>query len=195
MRNTRRVLLVASIVLCCSDRVSAAEPPFWPCEANDGAPYGRLTDSDADTLVSVASASGLELGLTLKKVYAGDQDALAMILRFSSQLKTLDMPARAYGNLVYSIFVNLGEARGTDFVTSVIVLQEPAVQERIRDFLWYPIFCIPEERRAEVEQELRADHPSLWPPEFAFGEKDSLFSKTPNNTLEPLHSSDTPPAE
>jgi hypothetical protein len=159
----------------------ASEPPFWPCVANDGAPFGHLTESDLDTLISLAAANGLELVPTLKKVYTGDKEALATILRFSSRLQSLDTPTRVYGNMMYSIFLNLGEAKGTQFVIEVILSQEPMVRQRIRDFLWYPTFCVPKGERAEVERAIRAEFPLLWPPDFVFGKGDALFGKTPNN--------------
>lgn len=173
----RKLVLSASIALCCAFRVPAAEPPFWPCEPNDGAPFGQLTDSDEAKLISLASARGLDLRPTLEKVYAGNNEALASVLRFSSQLKLRDMPMRAYGNMVYSIFLNLGEAKGPAFVISVVVAQEPAVRQRIRDFLWYPVFCATKERRAAVEESDRAGFPLLFPPDFVFGKDDPLFSE------------------
>jgi hypothetical protein len=179
----RNLLLFASIALTCTIRVPAAEPPFWPCESNDGAPFGHLTDSDEAKLISLASAGGLDLRPTLEKVYAGDKEALASVLRLSSQLKSRDMPMRVYGNMVYSIFLNLGEAKGPEFVISVVVGQEPAVRQRIRDFLWYPVFCVPKEQRAEAEKSGRTEFPLLWPPDFVFGKDDPLFSKTPNNAF------------
>ena len=160
---------------------AASEPPFWPCVSNDGAPFGQLTESDVDTLTSLAAANGLELLPTLKKVYTGDEEALATILRFSSQLKSLDMPTRVYGNMIYSVFLNLSEVKGTRFVIAVILSQEPTARQRIRDFLWYPTFCVPKDRRAEVERAARAELPLLWPPDFVFGKEDALFSKTPEN--------------
>jgi len=161
----------------------AAEPPFWPCTPDGAEPFGRVTERDQDMLVSLASANGLDLIPTLEKVYAGDKEALAKMFQLSSQLKSLDTHTRAYGALVNSIFLNLGESKGPDFIISVVVSQEPAVRQRIRDFLIYPVFCVPKEQRAEAERSAREQFPLLWPPDFVFGKDDPLFSKTPNNPI------------
>ncbi|HXV68154.1 MAG TPA: hypothetical protein VD738_04440 [Nitrospira sp.] len=181
----RSFVLTLAITLCCALPVPALEPPFWPCESDDGSPFGHLTEDDGATLISMASTSGLELVPTLVEVYAGDNEALAAVLRLSSRLKALDMPTRVYGNMVYSIFLNLGEAKGPEAFISVLLSQEPVVRQRIRDFLWYPVFCVPEAERVEVARAQRAEFPLLWPPDFVFGKEDNLFSKTPNNALQP----------
>jgi hypothetical protein len=175
--------------------LAAEEPPYWPCKVGDGDPYGHLTERDQAELVSFAKAKGLGLLPTLQKVYAGDEGSLATFFQFSSQLNSRGMPMRVYGAIVYSIFLNMGESKGPDFVISVVVSQEPAVRQRIRDFLWYPYSCALKEQRAKEERDGRTEFPLLWPPDFEFGKDDSVFSKTPNNALQPSDSPVTPPAK
>jgi hypothetical protein len=171
--------LAAAIALGAGSLASAGEPPFWPCESNDGAPFGHLADSDVNELVSFAAAKGLDLVPTVEKVYTGDKDALAAVMRFSTQLKSRNTPMRVYGNMVYSIYLNLGESKGEELFIAVLQSQNPAVRQRILEFLWYPVFCVPEAGRAEAGWLQRASLPTLWPPDFVFGKDDSLFSKTP----------------
>ena len=178
-------LLVCGIVLGAGSQVLAGEPPFWPCKPHAGAPYGYLVDSDElNQLISLAAANGLDLLPTLEKVYAGDKEALARVLRLSSRLTSRNMPMRMYGNMVYSIFLNFGESKGEstepDVFIPVLLSQEPAVRQRIRDLLWYPVFCLPEAEREDAGRSQRALWPAVWPPDFVFGKDDRLFSKTPN---------------
>jgi len=188
----QKVVVALAILLSGWCRASAAGPPFWPCGSIGTPPFGDLTDGDADKLLALASSNGLELRPTIEKVYAGDKEALATLLRFSTQLKSLDISTRAYGNMVYSIFLNLGEAKSPQLFIPVLLDQPPQVRQRVRDFLWYPMFCVPEEHRAEVEREVHGDFPLLFPPDFVFGKDDSLFNKAPNTALPPPVSSVTP---
>jgi hypothetical protein len=186
------LVLAGAATVGVQSQVPASEPPYWPCESNDGAPFGHLSDADIDTLISFAKANGLDLPSTVEKLYAGDQAALGTVLRLSMKLTVRDIPMRVYGNMVYSVFLNLGEKPAHPIFIPVLNAQESAVRQRIRDFLWYPIYCVPSTEREKAAHEAKADLGVLWPPEWVFGQNDALFTKTPNDAVDPPHSTVTP---
>src|SRR5207253_6845588 len=67
----------------------------------------------------------------------------------------------SYGQIVYSSFLNLGEAVGVDAYVKVLDRQSPEVQQRVRDFLYYPMLRVPKEQRKEVEEE----NSRMYPPD------------------------------
>jgi hypothetical protein len=179
----KKVLLTTVAVLSCALRLPSSNQAAWTCAPDDGAPFGHLSVKDSHALVSFAAAGGVDLLPTLKKVYTGDRESLASVLRMSSRFKSLDVPARVYGNMVYSILLNFGETNGPDAFISVLLTQEPTVRQKIRDILWYPVFCLPADQRAVAERSARDEFPTLWPSNFVFGKDDSVFNKTPNSAL------------
>lgn len=174
MRYISRLTVVT--VLCCGSIVAAADkPPYWPCTANGDEPFGHFSDSEVEQLSEFASTHDVDLQATLEKVASGDRDALETVLRLSAEFGELGVPARLYGNLLVAIFLNLGEANGPDYFIGTMTSLKPVLQQRIRDFLWYPIFCIPDENRGHIESEYRKEFPRLWPADYVFGKDDPLF--------------------
>ena len=143
---------------------------------DDGQPFGRMTDQDFEAFERYAASHGFDVEGEMKKVYAGDSDALARVFQFSTRFSRLDAQARAYGNLLYSTFLNVVESRGDEvFVAALLKLPED-VRQRARDFFYYPMRKVPRKHRAEVEKEVRRDFPRIFPPEYEFGKNDALFN-------------------
>lgn len=133
----RTLFLAAALTVAPTLQVFASQSSGWTCAPDDGAPFGRSTEKDAANLVSFAGESGIDLLKTLDKVYAGDTAALAAVLQISTKFKSLDVPARTYGNMIYSIFLNLGERKGTDGFLTVLFHQDAQTQQKVRDILWH----------------------------------------------------------
>jgi hypothetical protein len=143
---------------------------------NDGMPFGPIGEADVDRLEEFAKASGFDWKPEMERVYKKDKEALARLFTFSLVFKTLDSNARAYGQVIYSSWLNLGEQYGLDFYLEVLD-QEPAdVQQRVRDFLYYPMLRVPKEHRKEAEEEIRKQIPRLFPQSFQFGRNDPVFA-------------------
>jgi hypothetical protein len=90
----------------------------------------------------------------------------------------VDPDARAYGQVLYSSLLNLGEVIGVDEYVKVLDRQSAEVQQRVRNFLYFPVLAVPKEHRAEVEQETIRSYPTLFPKGFQFGHNDPIFAKS-----------------
>lgn len=144
---------------------------------NDGMPFGKIMDADVERLMEFARAQGVDLKAELQKAYAKDTKALGRVFEFSLSFNTLDQNARTYGQVIYSSLLNLGETIGREPYSEVVLAQKPEVQQRIRDFLYFPMTRVPMNDRAEVDKEVREDFPRLFPKDYQFGHDDPLFEK------------------
>jgi hypothetical protein len=162
------------VVLLLAATVTAAERTPGPFP--DGMPFGQIGDADVDRLAEFAKKSGFDLKLEMERVHQKDEEALARLFKFSLTFKTLDANARTYGQIVYSSLLNLGEAIGVDAYVKVLDRQSPEVQQRVRDFLYYPMLRIPKEQRKQVEEENSRMYPTLFPKRFQFGHDDPVFA-------------------
>jgi len=156
--------------------LSAAAAERTPGPVPDGMPFGPVGDADVDRLAEFAKKSGFDLKPEMERIYKKDEEALARLFKFSLAFKTLDANARTYGQIIYSSLLNLGEGVGVDAYVKVLDRQSPAVQQRVRDFLYYPMLRVPKEHRAEVEQENSRMYPTLFPKGFQFGHDDPVFA-------------------
>jgi hypothetical protein len=145
--------------------------------ADDGMPFGKVTENDAARLTQFAKDHGVDLGVEGKKAYAKDKKALARIFKLSVTFKTLDQNARTYGQIIYSSLLNLGETMGVEEYSKVIEVQDPEVRQRVRDFLYYPMTRLPQKERAESDKQTRKDYPTLFPKDYQFGQNDPLFKQ------------------
>jgi hypothetical protein len=168
--------------LCVSALLLIAGPPLYA--QDDGMararPFGRIDEEDVDRLADFARTSQFDLKHEIERVYNKDEEALARLFRFSLVFKTLDRNARTYGQIIYSSLLNLGEAIGVDAYVKVLDRQSPDVQQRVRDFLYYPMLRVPKEHRKEVEEENSRFYPTLFPKGFQFGRDDPIFAKELN---------------
>ena len=168
------ILASAAFIGCRSSNVKSNNASQ---SVDDGMPFGKITDSDSDQLVQFAKERGFDLISELQKADAKDTNALARIFGFSMTFKSLDQNARTYGQTVYSSFLNLGETMGTEQYSSVVAAQSPEVQQRVRDFLYFPTTRVPKKDQAQVDQEVRQEFPKLFPNDYKFGQHDPLFTK------------------
>jgi hypothetical protein len=161
-----RAIVIACLAICCSAHAQ-----------DDGMPFGHIGDGDVDRLAEFAKKSGFELKPEMERVYKKDEEALARLFKFSLTFRTLDANARTYGQIIYSSLLNLGEATGVDAYVKVIDRQSPEVQQRVRDFLYFPMLRVPKEERKKVEEENSRMYPTLFPKGFRFGHDDPVFAK------------------
>ncbi len=147
---------------------------------DDAMPFGRIRDADINRLYEFAIERGVDLKAEMARVYSSekpDEGALGRVFLFSRQFKALDKNARAYGQIIYSSLLNIGEVIEVDGYTKIIDRQPPDVQQRIRDFLFYPqARQLPKERWEEALRETREDYPTLFPKGFRFGHDDPIFA-------------------
>ena len=134
------ILMSVAFVGCNGTKVESDDASQ---SVDDGMPFGKITDSDTDQLIQFAKERGFDLSSELQQAYAKDTNALAHIFRFSLTFKSLDQNARTYGQVIYSSLLNLGETMGPEQYSSVVVAQDPEVQQRIRDFLYFPVPRVP----------------------------------------------------
>ena len=159
------VILIAWLAMCGFVRAQ-----------DDGMPFGPIGDAGVDRLAEFAKKSGFDLKPEMERVYKKDEEALARLFKFSLAFKSLDPNARAYGQIIYFSLLNLGEVIGVDAYVKILDRQSPEVQQRVRDFLYYPMLRVPKEHRKEVEEENSRMYPTLFPKEFRFGHADPVFA-------------------
>jgi hypothetical protein len=163
-----------TVALLRAATVAAAERTPGPIP--DGMPFGPVSEADVDRLAEFARTSDFDLKPEMERVYNKDEEALARLFKFSLAFKTFDANARTYGQIIYRSLLNLGETIGVEAYVKVLDRQSPQVQQRVRDFLYYPMLRVPKEHRTEVEQENARMYPSLFPKDFQFGHDDPVFA-------------------
>jgi hypothetical protein len=173
MRRASAVL-VASLVIVAASRAEIHAPPPDPW------PFGRITDDDVARLCDYATKNGFDLKAELTNAYSLDRkigdEALGRVFRFCRVFRSFDKNAHTYGQIIKASFLNLGEVLGVEHYVRIIDRQPPDVQQRIRDFLFYPISIrVPREQWDEAARENREVYPTLFPSGFQFGRNDPLF--------------------
>jgi hypothetical protein len=109
-------------------------------------------------------------------MYGHDEEALAKVFRFSLQFDKLDQNARTYGQILYSSMLNLGEQSWLRTYAQVLDKQSPQVQQRVRDFLYYPMTRVPVDERKQVDRDIRQNLPMLFPSHYKFAAEDPFWS-------------------
>ena len=158
------LLAIASLMLTCALHAQ-----------DDGMPFGKIGEADVDRLEQFAKKSGFDWEPEMKRVYEKDEEALALFFKLSLAFSKLDDHALAYGQVLYSSLLNLGEQIGVEAYVKVLDRQSPEVQQRVRDFLYYPMLRVPKEHRKEPEDDTRKMYPTLFPTGFQFGHSDPIF--------------------
>ncbi len=184
MRVTRYVL-AAVIALACLAAIF-----LWPRKPETAAslegvrdpfidagyPYGRITDADVDRLQVFATQNGFDLISELDRIYRGgykNEDSLDRVFAFASKFERLDDNARTYGHIIWSSLLNIGEVIGVPAYIAMINRQPPEIQQRIRDFLFYP------DQRPESRAFADEAYPGLFPSEYRFGQGNPVFARQP----------------
>ena len=182
MRLIRPMTRALLAILLAATAVDARTPEPTP----DGHPFGRMVQADVDRLQEFALKRGFDLNAEMGRVYSPDnkldEEALGRVFVFSRQFNTLDQNARAYGQIIYSSFLRIGEVVGVPHYVKIIDRQPPDVQQRIRDFLFYPFTRHPKFRsEEEALKEIGDIYPGLFPKPYQFGRGDPIFAKMSSN--------------
>ena len=151
--------------------------PF-PVEAQnskDAAPFGPIGEVEVDQLMKFGKARGFDLEPEMQRIYKKDEDALGRLFGLSLKFKTFDRKARTYGQIMYSCWMRFGELYGVEPYLKVLDRQPEDVQQRVRDFLYYPLLRMPKDKRKENVEEMRRMYPRLFPSDFQFGRNDPIF--------------------
>ena len=143
--------------------------------SEDRVPFGPLDEVDMDQLIKFGRARGFELQPELERIYKKDERALARLFGLSLKFKKFDRNARAYGQVIYSCFLRFGELYGLELYLKILDRQPADVQQRVRDFLYYPLLRVPKEKRRENQEEIYKMYPRLFPSDFKFGRNDPIF--------------------
>jgi hypothetical protein len=149
--------------------------PVKAQRSNDATPFGPISEVDVDQLMKFARARGFDLQPEMQRIYKKDEDALGRLFGLSLKFKKFDRNARTYGQIMYSCWLRFGEAYGVDLYLRVVDRQPDEVQQRVRDFLYYPLLRTPKEKRKENQEEIRRMYPRLFPTDFQFGRNDPIF--------------------
>lgn len=153
------------------------------CLAQNGSfqktPLAPLNADDFARLEVIAPDSGYNLKADIGRIYARgkqiDEAALAGFFKLSLFLNHLDVDARANGQVVLNTFLYLGEGYGLKAYARVLDRQPARVQQRVRDFLFYPYSVLPVRQRDEAREIFGKGYPTIFPKDFKFAERDSLF--------------------
>ena len=143
----------------------------------EGMAFGKVDNADVDRLQEFALKRGFDLKANMARVYGEkkiDEEALGRVFIFSREFNTLDKSARTYGQIIYSSLLNIGEAIGIDRYIKIIDRQPPDVQQRVRDFLYYPDW---HSHRAQNRHVYEKVYPGLFPKSYQFGRGDPIFAK------------------
>jgi len=143
---------------------------------DNGMPFGPVGDADVERLSLYAKSFGVDLVGDMERAYKNDDAGLSRVFEFSLKFSKLDANAKAYGQIIYSSLLNLGEAKGgIDRLGRVVAAEPKAVQQRVRDFMYFVVANAPESTRKEAARQARTDFPKLFPPGYVFGAGDVLF--------------------
>lgn len=155
--------------------IFALPQPVQAQSSNDPAPFGPISEVDVDQLMKFGRARGFDLQPEMVRIYKKDEEALARLFGLTLKFKKFDRNARSYGNIMYSCWLKFGETYGVDLYLRVLDRQPDDVQQRVRDFLYYPLLRMPKEKRKENLEEIRKMYPRLFPTDFKFGRNDPIF--------------------
>ena len=149
--------------------------PVHAQSSTQAAPFGPTSEVDVDQLMKFGKARGFDLEPEMQRIYKKDEEALARLFALSLKFKKFDRKARTYGQIMYTCWLRFGETYGVDLYLKVLDRQSEDVQQRVRDFLYYPLLRMPKEKRKENVEEMRKMYPRLFPADFKFGRNDPIF--------------------
>jgi hypothetical protein len=170
------------VVLATFLAASAFAAERTPEPIPDGMPFGHVEDADVNRLQDFTVKHGFDLKAEMARVYSPDnkldEDALGRVFVFSRQFDALDKNARTYGQIIFSSLLNIGEVIGVPAYAKIIDRQPKDVQQRIRDFLFYPTaHNVPKTQWKAALDENHQMYPGLFPKDFQFGYGDPIFAK------------------
>ena len=149
--------------------------PLKAQDSNSATPFGSIGEVEVDQLMKFGRTKGFDLQPEMQRIYLKDEEALARLFRLSLQFKRFNRNSRTYGQIMYSCWLRFSESYGVDLYLKVLDRQPADVQQRVRDFLYYPLLRVPKEKRKENQEEIRKMYPRLFPTDFQFGRNDPIF--------------------
>ena len=167
----RRVVMTAIALLT----VLSLPRPVQAQNPKDATPFGPIGEVDVDQLMKFGRARGFDLQPEMQRIYQKDEEALARLFALSLKFRRFDKNARTYGQIMYSCWLKFGETYGVELYLKVLDRQPDEVQQRVRDFLYYPLLRMPKEKRKENQEEIHRMYPRLFPSDFKFGRNDPIF--------------------
>jgi hypothetical protein len=173
--SPRRRLLNQGVMVLALLAILAWSTPVKAQGSKDATPFGPIGEVDVDQLMKFGKARGFDLQPEMQRIYKKDEDALGRLFGLSLKFKTFDRKARTYGQIMYSCWLKFGESYGVDLYLKVLDRQPDEVQQRVRDFLYYPLLRMPKEKRKENVEEMRRMYPRLFPTDYQFGRNDPIF--------------------
>ena len=144
-------------------------------DMNLGIPYGKMSRKDVDRFLELSRSRGVDMEAEMPKAYKGDATALSRIFSLSTGFQKMDKMTRVYGNFIFSMFLDMGEAKGEDSFGQAVATQPPDVRQRVRDFVFHAVTQVPGKQKQELEQELRRNFPLVFPADYVYGHEDPLF--------------------
>lgn len=162
----------AALVFCVFFMNTMATHGF---ESDDDEPFGPTTDQDLQELFIVAKRSGVDFEANMDLAYNGRRKGLEQVFSLATKLETMDAVTKVYANVIYSAFLNLVEERCEKYFAKALESQPPLVQQRIRDFIYYPVTQLQAEQRQAEESELKTQFPRVFPSSYVFGKGNTLF--------------------
>jgi hypothetical protein len=144
-------------------------------DMNLGVPYGKMSTKDVDRFLELSRSRGVDMDVEMPKAYKGDASALSKIFSLSTGFQKMDKMTRVYGNFIFSMFLDMGEAKGEDSFGQAVAAQPADVRQRVRDFVFHAVMQVPRRQRQELEQELRHSFPLVFPADYVYGSGDPLF--------------------
>ncbi len=144
-------------------------------DMNLGIPYGKMSRKDVDRFLELSRSRGVDMDVEMPKAYKGDASALSKIFSLSTGFQKMDKMTRVYGNFIFSMFLDMGEAKGEDAFGRAVAAQPADVRQRVRDFVFHAVTQVPRRQRQELEQELRHSFPRVFPADYVYGSGDPLF--------------------
>lgn len=173
LANKLKNLILSLVALFSAVCATHAQPTGY----NTGMPFGLMGPKEIDHLDAYAKKEGVDLMGDMKRAYQKDEEALGRVFAFSLKFPKLNRDAKTYGQIIYSSFLNLAEVYGVERYSRIVAAQPKAVQQRIRDFIYYDATQAPKKIQKEVEANARKSAPILFPSDYVFGAGDVLFQK------------------
>lgn len=91
-------------------------------DCNTGTPFGPIGEREINGLMARAQKDGVDLAGDLRRGYEADDAALGRVFAYAAKFTKLDRDARAYGQVIYSAFLNLSERRGVEAFAQVVAV-------------------------------------------------------------------------
>jgi len=149
-------------------------------DSEDLGAYERIihpSKQEIENLQDFAKSNGFDLLAFFENTpEEDDSGAWSKFFALSMKLGIFDRRAELLGYYIHASFWYYISSCGLDKYAALINSQEPAVKQRIRDFIFYEAAGAPKEIRERMENDFRVNAAAIFPKEYIFGNDDKLFS-------------------